>query len=527
MRPRAYIDRLFALGECLADRFRRPRRPATAKLGVEALEDRTVPSRPLPLPTIYTGTGQGPPPVVRAFDAVTGNLNFERTVADPAFTGGVRTATADFTRDGFPDILTGLGPGGSSLIQVIDGKTGQPVAGKLGGFLAYDPAFTGGVQVAAGDVDGDGLPDVITAAGAGGGPHVEVFSGKDGSLIRSFFAFEPDFRGGVSIAAADLNHDGRADLVVGAGAGGGPRVRVFDLTTSKPLPGSLADFFAFDPAFRGGVAVAADNMAGDVDGDGTPDVVVGTGAGGPSAVEVYSGRTGQVIRDFAPFGPAMTAGVSLAVAYVDDDEFGDLIVGTGPGTPSTVRVFSGRTLAPVDLPTAEFQPFGAQALGGVNLAATNDPIQPQMQQPQANPNPAYAGSSVTYSVLIYGGIDQATQQILWPTGTVAFSATDTATGTQYQLGTGTLSPGTPSGFSTTSVTSSVLPAGSYTLTAAYSGDGNFYSATSAASVQVWGGMSPPPPPSPPTSPPPPPPGPPEVSFYWSPGSVPENDGSTR
>src|SRR5262249_58835834 len=56
--------------------------------------------------------------------------------------------------------------------------------------------FGGGVRVAAADVNGDGFMDIVTGAGPGGGPHVKVYSGKDGSLLRSFYAYEPTFAGG-------------------------------------------------------------------------------------------------------------------------------------------------------------------------------------------------------------------------------------------------------------------------------------------------------------------------------------------
>ena len=82
--------------------------------------------------------------------------------------------------------------------------------------------FAGGLFVAAGDVNGDGIADVIVGAGTGGWPQVTVFSGKDFSLLKSFYAMPPGFAGGVRVAAGDMNGDGKADIVVGAGGCGSP-----------------------------------------------------------------------------------------------------------------------------------------------------------------------------------------------------------------------------------------------------------------------------------------------------------------
>jgi hypothetical protein len=66
-------------------------------------------------------------------------------------------------------------------------------------FLAYDPAFLGGVRVATADVNGDGVDDVVTGAGPGGGPHVRAFSSLKGDERLSFFAFEPTDTNGVFV----------------------------------------------------------------------------------------------------------------------------------------------------------------------------------------------------------------------------------------------------------------------------------------------------------------------------------------
>jgi FG-GAP repeat protein len=120
-------------------------------------------------------------------------------------------------------------------------------------FFAYAPAFTGGVFVAAGDIDGDGLADIVTGADAGGGPHVVAFSGADLHVLRSFYAYSPFFFGGVRVAVGDLDLDGYAEIITAAGPGGGPHVRVFDGATGTETTG----FYAFNAAFAGGVFVAA------------------------------------------------------------------------------------------------------------------------------------------------------------------------------------------------------------------------------------------------------------------------------
>src|SRR5439155_13300663 len=138
----------------------------------------------------------------------------------PDFTTENNRAT-DFVQSAIHYLVTGAGAGGGPHVEVFDGMTGALVRS----FFAYDTAFRGGVTVAAADVNGDGTDDIITGAGPGGGPHVKVFDGASGALLASFFAYDAAFRGGVFVAGGDVDGDGRADIITGAGKGGGPHVK--------------------------------------------------------------------------------------------------------------------------------------------------------------------------------------------------------------------------------------------------------------------------------------------------------------
>ena len=76
-------------------------------------------------------------------------------------------------------------------------RTGQ----QIGGFLAYDPSFLGGVTVGAPQIDVNGNVTIVTGAGPGGGPHVKVWQVVNNvtTLQQSFFAFDPAFLGGVFV----------------------------------------------------------------------------------------------------------------------------------------------------------------------------------------------------------------------------------------------------------------------------------------------------------------------------------------
>lgn len=230
--------------------------------------------------------------------------------------------------------VIGADGGGGPDVKVYDAATGQIKYN----FFAYDMRFTGGVRVGVGDVNSDGIPDVLCAAGPGGGPNVSIFNGENGALLRSFFAFGMDFAGGLYVASGDLNADGHDDVIVGADAGGGANVAVFDgrsIAKGQPiLP--LFNFFPYGQLFTGGVRVAA----GDANGDGRSDIICGAGPGGGPNVTIISGINGAIIRSFFPYPLEFTGGVFVASGPVGSAVRDNVVVGAGAGGLPQVSVFS-------------------------------------------------------------------------------------------------------------------------------------------------------------------------------------------
>jgi uncharacterized repeat protein (TIGR01451 family) len=254
---------------------------------------------------IITGAGPSGGPHVKVFSGATGALIFSFFAYAADFRGGVNVGAGDTDRDGHADIITGPGQTGGPQVKVFSGANGA----QLVNLIAYDISFLGGVFVAGGDVNGDGFADIITGAGPGGGPHVKVFPsfmGAFGVTGASFFPYDPNFHGGVTVAAGDVNADGGADIITAPGFGGGPVVRIFDGPAALGgILRPLSNLFAYDLSFRGGVFVAAD----DLNGDGRADIITGAGPSGGPHVKVFNGANLALLQSFFAYDPAFNGGV--------------------------------------------------------------------------------------------------------------------------------------------------------------------------------------------------------------------------
>lgn len=290
--------------------------------------------------TIFTGLGQGacgqgfgppesdlsiPCPVhvkgMDAFGAIKGT-NFY--AFDDKGGRGASVAAAFIDEDNTPDVVVGSNPG-QATVGVYWGDSG--------GSSTFTPfgSFPGQVNVAVGDVLGDAKKEIISAAGPGGGPHV-VVTDELGNVLSSFFAYGASFTGGVAVAAADTDGDGKDEIITGAGPGGGPHVRVFEGNGTAQGPG----FYAYAAAFSGGLTIAAGNVAG----DDKAEIVTGTQGGGGPHVQTLNGDGSKVGVGFYAYDPAFGGGVSVAVGNVNGGVTNEIVTGPFLGGDPHVRVFN-------------------------------------------------------------------------------------------------------------------------------------------------------------------------------------------
>jgi hypothetical protein len=286
---------------------------------------------------VVTGPGAGRVGEIRAFDADgTQRLNFQ--AYPDGYQGGVRLAACDFDGDGRDDVLSVVGPGGASHVRILKFDTnGQPSA-DLVSFFAYDLGFIGGLYAACGDLDGDGVPEIILGVDAGGAPHLRALRYTPGTpsnvtpLIEAF-VYDLGFRGGVRVAAGNLDGGDRDSIVIAAGPGGGPHVRALRWDGSQLV--DQAGFFVYDGGFLGGIFVAA----GDVLGDARAEIITAADAGGGPHVRVFTGTGDDTGTSFLAYPAGFTGGVRVAAGLVGGTR--TIVTGTGAGGAAQVGLFTG------------------------------------------------------------------------------------------------------------------------------------------------------------------------------------------
>ncbi|MDP2684745.1 MAG: hypothetical protein Q8P20_06960 [bacterium] len=271
---------------------------------------------------IVTAPGPGVGPQLRVFNT-DGQPIDQFSAYQSHLRMGVNIEVADVDGDGNDEIITAPMPGEPPHVRILNGK------GELENeFFAYATTFKGGVNIATGDVNGDGNIEIITSPASGGGPDIRVFSG-DGTNITGFMAYASTLRGGFNVEVAELNGDSTADILITPNEGFGPQVAMFTGT------GELIDrFWAYDPTFRGGINAVAGNITGDSNNE---IIVTPMSEGGPH-VRVFDYQ-GNLISQFWAYAQALRGGYVPVLMDIDQDGGNEIVTAPGIGFGPHLRAF--------------------------------------------------------------------------------------------------------------------------------------------------------------------------------------------
>ena len=296
----------------------------------------------------------------------TGSFAFTVAATDATGCSGSRayvlTVVTAFTGDHI--VGQGFGPGNANRVRVFTGAgTATPVD-----IMAY-ASGSWGATVASGDVDGDGLGEILTGPGPGAalGPQVRGFRRDGSGLARINFYAYGTLRFGVNVAAGSIDADAFDEIETGAGPGAvfGPHVRAFDFDAATVAPVVGVSFYGYG-TLRYGINLSA----GDVDGDGYAELVTGPGPSPVFAPQVRgfdhdgAGIGAVAGLDFVAFAVS-GYGANVAAGDVDSDAFADIAVAPGPGAshPARFRGFSFAAGSVATLVGFDTTPF-ASAFGG-------------------------------------------------------------------------------------------------------------------------------------------------------------------
>ncbi|MBS1665974.1 MAG: FG-GAP repeat protein [Bacteroidetes bacterium] len=310
------------------------------------------------------------------------------TLSGPLNYFGISVAGAgDVDGDGYSDVIVGDGVGNAYVYYGASAglnsnplKTPTVISG-------LDPLLGGAAVSGAGDVNGDGFSDIMVSSGAST-QNVLIYYGASTGLATGSHSTLHEATGvyGWSIATAgDVNGDGNSDVIVGDKTGNA----YLYLGVSSSNINTIAAIKLSPGAASFGFTVAS---AGDVNGDGYSDVIIGDNAGNAYVYNGQSGSVGLITPAASTLNVSgnTTLGNSVASAGdVNGDAFADVIVGDDKGH---AYVFtgsaSGLSVSPIVLTGTNNFGISVASAGDVNGDGYSDVI---------------VGSSNTSSALTYQG----------------------------------------------------------------------------------------------------------------------------
>ena len=271
---------------------------------------------------------------------------------DSKLRGGYHITAGNVLGDSADEIITGTGNGMAPQVRIFD-SGGKAKAQ----FFAYTSTLRTGVRLTACDVNADGTDEIVTVPGSGSHPQVKIFNAYGQEVASSFYALDGKFQGGAYLACGDIDGNGTKEIVVTAGKGGGAQVMVYD-ATGKPM----ANFFAYDKkTFRGGIKVTT----ADIDADGKDEIVTGPEYGAPH-IQIFKIKTNyiqQLSPGFYAFSSSYRGGISVAGVDIDGDGKKEILVGVGDNATPLVKAYNVKEVL-----QKQFYAYTTNFLGGVNVS---------------------------------------------------------------------------------------------------------------------------------------------------------------
>lgn len=310
---------------------------------------------------LITGTKEGGGPQVRIFNQF-GHLKRQFMAFEEDFRGGIDIAQADVDGDGQVEILVASGPGRLGEIRIF---SSQGIYQDR--IVAFDSGFRGGVSLAVGDLDGSGLAEIVVAPLSGGGPNVRIFGYRQGQYLpttENFMAYDANFRGGINVAVGDLEGNGLSEIITAPRSSGGPHLRIFGYRNGVYRPVILG-LMAYQPNFHGGINLAC----GDLNGDGADEIVTGIVKDGGPHIRIFGRNRQQTISlldpGFMAFDPDFRGGVNVTVADLDNDGRAEIVAGVGSQDLPLVRVYNRQGTLLIN----EFLAYPDSYQSGLNLSS--------------------------------------------------------------------------------------------------------------------------------------------------------------
>ncbi len=250
-----------------------------------------------------------------------GELIFDVKPFGDSYAGGINLACGDIDGDGISEILVAQAslPGAIKAYKYDGTLSGQEAlsVNPLGGIT--------GTNIATGNYDGDKGTEIIVAQAKGGGA-IKVYKYLGNASLYQFVATQPfgrSFKGGINVATGDINGDGNHEILLSQASNGG-NIKVYKYSKSRRVY-LVLEYRPFGSRFYDGVNIAAGRFTP----YDTNDVIAVAQAsnGGTVRAYTYNGIYGlSTVFSNAPFGSSYTNGINLTLGDIDGDSADEELV---------------------------------------------------------------------------------------------------------------------------------------------------------------------------------------------------------